>query len=85
MEKIRFTYGNFRFLVFEFNHQYYLLDRRPCHLIGYLFPPINLLFFQHVYPITSDEYCKIKEKNGRATKLTVSASLGAGLSVFLYN
>lgn len=41
MEKIRFTYGNFRYLVFEFNHQYYLLDRRPCHLIGYLFPPIN--------------------------------------------
>lgn len=62
MEKIRFTYGNFRYLVFELNHQYYLLDRRPCHLIGYLFPPINWLFFQHVYPITSDEYCKIKEK-----------------------
>lgn len=62
MEKIRFTYGNFRYLVFEFNHQYYLLDRRPCHLIGYLFPPINWLFFQHVYPITSDDYCKIKEK-----------------------
>ena len=85
MEKIRFTYGNFRYLVFEFNHQYYLLDRRPCHLIGYLFPPINWFFFQHVYPITSDEYCKIKEKNGHAIKLTVSASLGAGLSVFLYN
>lgn len=85
MEKICFTYGNFRYLVFEFNHQYYLLDRRPCHLIGYLFPPINWLFFQHVYPITSDDYCKIKEKNGRATKLTVSASLGAGLSIFLYN
>ena len=62
MEKIRFTYGNFRYLVFELNHQYYLLDRRPCHLIGYLFPPINWLFFQHVYPITLDEYCKIKEK-----------------------
>lgn len=62
MEKIRFTYGNFRYLVFELNHQYYLLDRRPCHLVGYLFPPINWLFFQHVYPITSDDYCKIKKK-----------------------
>lgn len=85
MEKIRFTYGNFRYLIFEFNHKYYLLDRRPCHLIGYLFPPINWFLFQHVYPITLDEYYKIKEKNGRAIKLTVSASLGAGLSVFLYN
>ena len=46
METIQFTYGNFRYLVFEMEGRYYLLDRSPRYFIGYLFSPIIGFFIK---------------------------------------
>ena len=85
METIQFTYGNFRYLVFEMEGRYYLLDRSPRYFIGYLFSPINWIFYQKVYPISQEGYSKIQQKNNRARNLVMPASFGAGLGVFIYN
>lgn len=85
MKTIQFTYGNFRYLVFEMEGRYYLLDRSPRYFIGYLFSPINWLFYQKVYPISQEGYSKIQQKNDRARNLVIPASFGAGLGVFIYN
>ena len=85
METIQFTYGNFRYLVFEMEGRYYLLDRSPRYFIGYLFSPINWLFYQKVYPLSQEGYSKIQQKNDIARNLVIPASFGAGLGVFIYN
>ena len=83
MDTIQFTYGNFRYLVFEIEGQYYLLDRRPSHFIGYLFPPLNWFFYQKVYPIKEEDYLRIKQRNNQFKHIVIPVSLGAGLSVFI--
>ncbi|EHJ52270.1 DUF443 family protein [Streptococcus macacae] len=85
MDTIQFTYGNFRYLVFEREGQYYLLDRSPSYFIAYLFSPISWLFYQKIYLITQEGYSKIQQKNDRAKKFVLPASFGAGLGVFVYN
>lgn len=85
MQSFHFTYANFRYLVFQIDGQYYLLDRRPNHLIGYLFMPLNWFFYQRIYPITNEDYHKIKQKNDRLKHLVLPSTLGAGLSVFVGN
>lgn len=83
METIQFTYANFRYLMFERGGQYYLLDRSPRHFIGYLFPPLNWFFYQKVYPITEEDYLRIKQRNNQFKHIVIPVSLGAGLSVFI--
>lgn len=83
METIQFTYANFRYLVFKIDQQYYLFDRRPSHFIGYFFLPLNWFFYQKVYPITEEDYLRIKQRNDKFKHIVIPASLGAGLSVFI--
>lgn len=85
MKTIQFTYGNFRYLVFEMDGEFYLLDRRPRYIIGYLFSPINWFFYQEVYPLSREGFSKIQQKNDRARKFSMSVSFGAGLGVLIYN
>ena len=85
METIQFTYGNFRYLTFELDGQYYLLDRSPQHCIGYLYPPLNWFFHQKVYLITQEEFFKLRQKNLRAANISIPASFSAGLGVLIYN
>ncbi|HHF7010880.1 TPA: DUF443 family protein [Streptococcus mutans] len=83
METIQFTYANFRYLMFERGGQYYLLDRRPRYMIGYLFLPLNWFFHQKVYAITADDYFKIQEKLNKKAKFSFPVSIGSGLGVFV--
>lgn len=83
MDTIQFTYANFRYLLFQVDGQYYLFDRRPSHFIGYLFLPLNWFFYQKVYPITEEDYLRIKQRNDKFKHIVIPASLGAGLSVFI--
>ncbi len=83
METIQFIYGNFRYLIFQTDGQYYMLDRRPNHLVGYLVMPLNCIFYQKVYPITESDYLSIKQRNDKFKHIVVPASLGSGLAVFI--
>lgn len=83
METFHFTYANFRYLVFQVNDQYYLLDRRPRSLIGYFFLPLNWFFHQKVYSISVDDYLKIQQKLNKRAKFAFPISIGSGLAVFI--
>ncbi|EHJ53056.1 DUF443 family protein [Streptococcus macacae] len=84
METIQLYYkGNFRYALFLVDEQYYIIDRRPSHFIGYCFIPLNWIFYHKVYPITTEEYQKIVEKHSKASQFVISASLVGGISVFL--
>lgn len=75
--------GYFRFLVFKIDDQYYLFDMRPNHFIGHLFFPLNWLFYHEVYPITLEDYSKIKERYVKLSKFTIPTSLVGGAVVFI--
>ena len=81
METIQFTYANFRYLMFESEGQYYLLDRRPRYIICYLFLPLNWFFYQKIYSITTDDYLKIQQKLNKKAKFAFPVSIGSGLAV----
>lgn len=84
MDTIRLYYkGNLRYILFEVDEQYYIIDRRPSHFVGYFLIPLNWIFYYKVYPITTEEYQKIAEKHSKASKFVISASLVGGISVFL--
>lgn len=84
MKLIQLHYlGNFRYLLFLVDEQYYLVDRRPSHLIGHFLLPLNWIFYHKVYPITIQEYHKIKEKHIRSSKFVIPISLVGGITVFL--
>lgn len=74
--------GNLRYVLFEVEGQSYLLDRRPSHFIGYLSLPLNWLFYQKVYAITSEERSRLETKHSRASKFVIPTSLVGGLAVF---
>lgn len=83
METIQFTYGNFRYLIFQVNGQYYLLDRCPNHFIGYLFSPVNWFFYQKVYSITPSQYEKVQNKLAQAPKLSFLIPIAIGMGTLL--
>lgn len=85
MDNIQLIYGNFRYLIFVKDDQYYLLDRIPSRFIGYFLPPVNWVLYQKVYPITLSQYAKIKDKNDRAPKLAFLIPIAIGLSVYVAN
>lgn len=74
--------GNLRYVLFEVEGQSYLLDRRPSHFIGYLSLPLNWLFYQKVYAITSEERSRLEAKHSKASKFVIPTSLVGGLAVF---
>ena len=85
MDNIQLIYGNFRYLIFVKDDQYYLLDRIPSRFIGYFLPPVNWVLYQKVYPITLSQYAKIKDKNDRAPKLAFLIPIAIGLNVYVAN
>lgn len=84
MRKIKLHYkGNLRYALFLVDEQYYIIDRRPSHFIGYFLIPLNWMFYHKVYPITVEEYRNIEEKHSKASKFVISASSVGGVSVLL--
>mgnify|MGYP003605424924 FL=1 len=84
METIQLYYrGNFRYILLSVGKQYYLIDRRPSHIIGYFLLPSNWYFYYKVYPITTEEYLKIQTKYSKSSKFMIPVSFVGGLSVFL--
>lgn len=78
--QLRFS-NNFRYLLFEIDGQYYLLDRHPTHLICYIVLPTSFLFYQKVYPIKKDVLLKLEKKETGAGKYTIPTSLVGGAAV----
>ncbi|OLF48412.1 hypothetical protein BU202_01990 [Streptococcus cuniculi] len=85
MDGFHFSYANFRYLVFQLDGQYYLLDRQPNHLIAYLFMPLTWFFYQRVYPLTNEDYLNIRQKNDVMKQFVIPSALGVGASVFVGN
>ncbi|MFU2181733.1 DUF443 family protein [Streptococcus pluranimalium] len=84
METIQFySKGNMRYVLFQIDGQHYLLDRRPRHLLVYLFFPLNWKLYHNIYMITPEEYQKINKKYMKASRFTIPTSLIAGSVVFL--
>lgn len=83
MESFHFSYVSIRYLIFQIEGRYYLLDRSPRYFIGYILLPLNWFFYQRVYPITNEDYLKIEEKHSKASKFTIPSSFAGGLAVFL--
>lgn len=83
--KIKLQYkSNLRYAFFNFKGENYLLDRRPSHFIGYLFLPLNWIFYQKVYAITNEEFSRLEGKHSKASKFIIPVSLVGGLIV-LFN
>lgn len=80
MKPIKLLPVNIRYLVFEQAGAYFILDRCPRHLLGYLFFPLNWLFRQKIYAINREEYIKLKEKHNQ-NKIGISTTFVAGLAI----
>lgn len=75
--------GNFRYLLLLVDGQYYLIDRRPRHIVGYLLIPLNWYFYYKIYPITLEDYLRIKTKHSKVSKFLIPSSIVGGLSVLV--
>lgn len=56
---------------------------RPNYFIGHLFFPLNWLFYHKVYPITLEDYAKIKERYVKLSRFMIPTSLVGGAVVFV--
>lgn len=72
-----------KFSVFTVDGHYYLFDIRPRNILGHLFFPLNWVTYHKFYPITIEEYLRMKENYSKSSKFIIPTSLVGGLSVFL--
>lgn len=77
--KLHFSH-NVRYVVFEVDGHHYLLDRKPAHLVCYLFLPLNFLCYQKAFLISREEFLQLKKTKMSQKKSVISPSLIGGFA-----
>lgn len=81
MQIVQLIYISARYMVFTANNHYYLLDRKPVNILGYLFFPINWLFKQKIYLISEPDFAHLIDKKQKKSGIGLNMSLVGGLTV----
>lgn len=74
---------NSRYLAYQENNAYFLIDRKPVFLIGYLFYPLNWLAKRKVVEISEATYRTLTKQRPHSNRNSGLAIAAGGLGVLL--